>query len=33
VLKEDVPEDSSVILQQDLKIKKGIMTPYGKETE
>jgi acetyltransferase-like isoleucine patch superfamily enzyme len=33
VLKEDVPEDSTVILQQDLKIKKGVMTPYGKETE
>jgi acetyltransferase-like isoleucine patch superfamily enzyme len=33
VVKNDVPEDSLVILQQDLKIKKGIMTPYGKETE
>ncbi len=32
VLKSDVPEESIVILEQELKIKKGIMTPYGKET-
>lgn len=31
VLRSDVPSESTVMLQQELKIKKGIMTPYGKE--
>jgi acetyltransferase-like isoleucine patch superfamily enzyme len=32
ILREDVPEESLVLLEQEIRIKKGIMTPYGKET-
>lgn len=31
ILREDIPAESLVIVEQNLKIKKGIMTPYGKE--